>query len=73
MALLNFGTEPAETRGTAWDHGALLSNVVAGTQNALLSSDATGRTTVATDPVPYRYPRKTGVANPRSFYGLSGF
>jgi hypothetical protein len=69
----DFATLGPEVRTMAWDHDALLSDLVLGNQNALLRSDATGRTTVVTDPVPYRYPRKTGVANPRSFYGLSGF
>lgn len=68
----DFGTVGAEIRGTAWDHGALLSNVVAGHQNGLLRSDATGHTTVATDPVPYRTPVKPNVAPSPSFYGLSG-
>jgi len=45
---------------------------VAGHQNALLRSDATGHTTVATDPVPYRTPVKPNVAPSPSFYGLSG-
>jgi hypothetical protein len=67
----DFDSVANEMRATAWDHDALLSDVVMGNQNALLRSDASGKTTVATEPVTYRYPRQADVPPPPSYYGLA--
>lgn len=48
----NFQSMDTGVVGFAWDHDALLSDVYVGNQNAILRSDASGRTTVATRVVP---------------------
>jgi hypothetical protein len=67
----NFQITMSQIMSMAWDHDALLSNVIVADQDALLRSDASGHTTVATNPVHYHWPG--GVEAPPSYYGLSGF
>jgi hypothetical protein len=68
----NFESMDTGVVGFAWDHDALLSDVYVGNQNAILRSDASGRTTVATRVVPHDDRLTLGV-QPTTFYGLSGF